>query len=278
MERIIIKSPAKINFGLNIVEKRSDGYHNIETIFYPISLYDVLTFEYCNKLIFTSNDIKLQNDEDNLILKSVRLLEKVTAKKINLSIHLDKNIPIGAGLGGGSSNAAHTLLSINEFLLLKIKDETLKELALMLGSDVPFFLKPFPSFAERQGEILTQIDFHINKFILLVNPGIHVSTKWAYQNIKPQKPSFKLSSMKNLMIEDFSLLKDKVVNDFEEIVFAEYPAIKIIKETLYKLGAEFSLMSGSGSTIFAIFNEKETAETAQSFFSEKYFTYMESPE
>ncbi len=278
MERIIIKSPAKINFGLNIIEKRSDGYHNIETIFYPISLCDVLTFERNEKLIFTSNDTKLQNDKDNLILKTVRLLEKVTAKKINLSIHLDKNIPIGAGLGGGSSNAAHTLLSINELLSLRIKDETLKEFALMLGSDVPFFLKPFPSFAERRGEILTQIDFHIKKFILLVNPGIHVSTKWAYQNIKPKKPSFKLSSMKNFMIKNFSFLKDKVVNDFEEIVFADYPEIKIIKETLYKLGAEFSLMSGSGSTIFAIFNEKETVESAHSFFSKKYFTYMESPE
>ena len=139
MKELIVKAPAKINIGLNIVSKRNDGYHNIETIFYPLELYDQLTFKESNKFIFTSTNKELEKLNDNLIVKAKNLLEKETKQKINVDIHLDKNIPVGGGLGGGSTDAASTLISLNNLLKLKLSKERLQTLALELGSDVPFF-------------------------------------------------------------------------------------------------------------------------------------------
>jgi 4-diphosphocytidyl-2-C-methyl-D-erythritol kinase len=289
MQRIIIKSPAKINFGLNIISKRDDGFHNIETIFYPINLCDIITFEKSNSFAFNTNSVMLKKEiENNLIIKALRLIERHINKKINVSIQLEKNIPIGAGLGGGSSNAAHTLLSINELFDLKIPDEKIKEFSLILGSDVPFFLKSIPSFAKSRGEILNPIDFEINKPILIINPGIHISTKWAYENIKPKKPLYTLGSIKKIDPTNFNSYKEKIVNDFEDLVFANFPFLKEIKEKLYSHGAQFALMSGSGSTIFGIFGSLSEAKKTEKIFSGKddhndffkkypdksYFTYI----
>ncbi|HPI36842.1 MAG TPA: 4-(cytidine 5'-diphospho)-2-C-methyl-D-erythritol kinase [Ignavibacteriaceae bacterium] len=280
MKKIIIKSLSKINFGLNIVGKRDDGFHNIETIFYPLSLCDIITFEKSDKLELTSTSGTLNNEalENNLIIKAVRLLENTTGKKINARIHLEKNIPLGAGLGGGSSNAASTLASIKEMFNLHINKEKLHELASQLGSDVPFFLKPIPSYAESRGEKLTPVEFEINKHILLINPGIHIPTKWAYSKIKPKPSLFKLSGLNKIQIDDFSTLIGKVRNDFEEVVFTEYPVIKKLKEELYNAGAEFVLMSGSGSSVFALFNNIDSLNKADSYYKEKFFTYTEISE
>lgn len=275
MKTIVIKSPAKINFGLNIVAKRDDGFHNIETLFYPIELHDVITFEKTAKFSFTCNNDQIQNDENNLVVKAVRLIEQLVKKEIAVSIDLEKNIPLGAGLGGGSSNAAQTLLSLNELFKLKISGGLLNETALQLGSDVPFFLCPVPSFATSRGEILSPIEFEITKPILLVNPGIHISTKWAYENITPKKPEFSLTELRSYIANDFISLNGKVVNDFENIAFAAHPQLAEIKNVMFDFKAEFVLMSGSGSTMFGIFPENDSAQNALHHFSKTYFTYLQ---
>ena len=275
MIKIVIKSPAKINFGLNIVAKREDGFHNIETIFYPIELHDVITFEKAAEFSFTCNNKEIQTDENNLVIKALRLVEQLIKREIAVSITLEKNIQLGAGLGGGSSNAAHTLLSINELFELQINKETLNKFALQLGSDVPFFLHPGPSFATSRGEILSPIDFEITKPILLVNPGIHISTKWAYQNITPKTPKFQLSKLRSNADNEIASLNGKVVNDFENTAFAAHPQLAEIKKTMSEFKAEFVLMSGSGSTMFGIFPDNNSAQEAQLFFSKTYFTYLQ---
>jgi len=275
MKKIVIKSPAKINFGLNIVSKRDDGFHNIETIFYPIELHDVLTFEKAEKFSFTCNNKLIKNDENNLVIKAVRMMEQLVKKEIAVSIALEKYIPLGAGLGGGSSNAAHTLLSINELFELQIKNDIVNDFALQLGSDVPFFLHPVPSYATSRGEILSPIEFEIAKPILLVNPGIHISTKWAYQNITPKMPEFQLSKLRSNIDSDIASLNGKVVNDFENIAFAAHPQLAEIKKIMFDFKAEFVLMSGSGSTMFGIFPESNSAQKANQYFSKTYFTYLQ---
>lgn len=275
MKKIIIKSNSKINFGLFVTEKRADNFHNIETIFYPIDFYDELTFEPSEKFYFSSNDTNLNNDTNNLIVRTKELLEKETNKQLNVSIHLDKNIPIGSGLGGGSSNAAVTLLSLNEMFNLNLSKEKLAELALQLGSDVPFFLNPFPSYAQSRGEKLKIINITLPYSILIINPGINVSTKWAYQNIKPKQPEFNLEKLSNENILDVEFLRKNIKNDFENVVFPNYPLIKNIKIEVYEIGADFSLMSGSGSTLFALFKNIDKALEAEKYFKQNYFTFLQ---
>jgi 4-diphosphocytidyl-2-C-methyl-D-erythritol kinase len=277
MDYLEIKAPAKINFGLFVVEKRPDGYHNLETIFYPVNdLYDELFFYKSDHFEFTSNDPELEN-KTNLIIKSKELLENQSNKKLNVKIELRKNVPIGAGLGGGSSDAATTLISLNEMFNLKYNNETLRKFALTLGSDIPFFIKPRPSFAESRGEVLTLLDdFDINSPILLINPGIHISTKLAYQNIKPGRAVYDLRSLKCKDLEDSSLLIKNVLNDFEEYAFNTYPEIESINEKMYQTGAKFALMSGSGSTVYGIYETIEKAEAASRQFPEHYFKFISS--
>jgi 4-diphosphocytidyl-2-C-methyl-D-erythritol kinase len=273
MDYLEIKAPAKINFGLNVISKRDDGYHNIETIFYPLNdLYDVIKFSKSEKFVFSSNKKDLENNH-NLIIKAKNILEKELQKKINVKIELIKKIPVGAGLGGGSSDASATLLSLNEMFGLKFEIETLKKFALQLGSDVPFFINPNPSFAEGRGENITLVDFEINLPILIVNPHIHISTKEAYQNITAKKQSFNL---RNITKFDFSNIEElkQITNDFEDYVFRTYPKVKQIKEQLYSSGAKFALMTGSGSTVFGIFENIETIKKAKKSFPSEYFTYI----
>lgn len=274
MDYLEIKAPAKINFGLYITSKREDGYHNLETIFYPIyDLYDEMFFMPSDSFILTTDNEDL-NNEDNLIVKAKDLLEDFTGKKINVKIDLKKNIPMGAGMGGGSSDAATTLISLNEMFDLKVDNPTLMKLALKLGSDVPFFIKPKSSFAKSRGEELSLIDFHISLPILIVNPGIHVSTKSAYQNIKPHKSEFNLKDLEHFDLTQSAELIKNVRNDFEDFVFNSFPQVKAIKDEMYKMGAIFSLMTGSGSTVFGIFKDLDAAEKARRCFPKEYFTFI----
>ena len=182
MPKNIIKAHAKINIGLNIVSKRDDDFHNLETIFYPIyDLYDELIFEDSNEFQFISDQ-----QFDNIIVKVVDLLEKHTKRKISIKITLKKNIPIGAGLGGGSSDAAAVLKTLNDLYELNLGENKLKEIALELGSDVPFFLKGKPAIGKSRGEDLSLLDLNIEHPILLVNPGINISTKEAFSQIIPR--------------------------------------------------------------------------------------------
>ncbi len=278
IDYIEMKAPAKINFGLNIISKREDGYHNIETIFYPVKdLYDEICFSRSNKFEFSCSDKNLES-EGNLIVKAKNILEADSKKKLNVKIELHKKIPLGAGLGGGSSDAAATLLSLNEMFQLKYDLEKLKNFALQLGSDVPFFISAKPAFAESRGEKLTLIDFQIPYPIVLVNPGIHISTAEAYKNIKSKPAMFNLKDLTNIKLTEPSDYITKVTNDFEEYAFNKHPEIEEIKEMLYGFGAKFSLMTGSGSTVFGIFNSFNEAEKAKVYFAEKYFAFTNLPE
>ncbi|NMB80305.1 MAG: 4-(cytidine 5'-diphospho)-2-C-methyl-D-erythritol kinase, partial [Ignavibacteria bacterium] len=183
MKYIEIKAPAKINIGLHILNKRDDGYHNIHTLFYPIcDLYDQLKFTLADEFEFTCNDASIPNDENNLVVKAKLLLENHINKKLNVKIDLEKNIPSQAGLGGGSSDAAATLISLNEMFNLNLNYEKLNSMALSLGSDVPFFIKAKPAIGKSRGEILEYIDLEINEYIVIVKSEINISTKEDFNN------------------------------------------------------------------------------------------------
>jgi 4-diphosphocytidyl-2-C-methyl-D-erythritol kinase len=276
MDELIVKSKAKINIGLNIINKRPDGFHNIETIFYPINLFDEIRFTKSDLFSFSSNDDILIKEKTNLIIKSKEVLENYLGLQLTPKIYLDKNIPIGAGLGGGSSNAASSLIALIKLYNIKIESSTLTEIALKLGSDVTFFFNPVPSFAESRGEVLTPIDLKLDKYLLLVNPGIHISTKWAFNKITPKKSTKNLKSLDNNYEIKFDDLRSAANNDFEEIVFNHYPAIRMIKEDMIQFGCDFTMMTGTGSTVWAMFEAKETAYKAESYFKSKnYFTFVQ---
>ncbi|NPA44206.1 MAG: 4-(cytidine 5'-diphospho)-2-C-methyl-D-erythritol kinase, partial [Chlorobi bacterium] len=225
----------KINIGLNITEKRKDGFHNLETIFYPIELSDVLEFVETNEETeFYSSGIKIDvSEKDNLVLKAYKLLQN-DYKIPNLKIHLHKNVPLGAGLGGGSADASYMLSSLNEYFNLGISEKKLINYAQKLGSDCPFFIKNKPTFAEGTGNIFSDIDLDLNSyFIILVKPNIHVSTKDAFSNIKPLKPNISLNELIKRPVKEW---KGLIINDFENSVFKLYPEINRIKDTLYNMG------------------------------------------
>jgi 4-diphosphocytidyl-2-C-methyl-D-erythritol kinase len=277
MEKLIVESPAKINLGLNVIKKREDGYHNLETVFLPILLSDKITFSKSDNLKIETNSDILNRLSNNLVLKAIQLLEEKTNQQIFLDIYIDKIIPIGGGLGGGSSNAAITLKTVNKMLELGLKLEDLSPLALDLGSDVPYFLNPVVAFAESRGEILHPLNIELPYPILIVNPGIKIDTAWAFKKIMPAKPKNSLRNILNTNLTDLDYLKEFVTNDFEEVVFKEFPEIKDIKEKLYLQGAQFALMSGTGSTVYGIFSNLQKAYWAQDFFKQKYFTFLHNP-
>lgn len=252
---MIVFPNTKINIGLNITEKRKDGFHNLETIFYPMELCDVLEFVETNgKTELYNSGIKIDvHEKDNLVLKAYKLLQE-DYKIPNLKIHLHKNVPLGAGLGGGSADASYMLSSLNNYFNLNISEKQLIIYAQKLGSDCPFFIKNKPVFAEGTGNLFSEVELDLSKYhILLVKPKIHVSTKDAFSNIFPSKPKQSLKELFKLPITDW---KDNIFNDFEENVFKLHPEIKKIKNTLYNMSAIYAQMSGSGATVFGIF-EKE---------------------
>jgi 4-diphosphocytidyl-2-C-methyl-D-erythritol kinase len=278
MNEIVVKSPAKINIGLNIISKREDGFHNLETIFYPLNLFDEIRFAKSDKFSFTSNDNNLNKETTNLIIRAKELLEYEFSIPIFVDIFLNKNIPIGAGLGGGSSNAASTLNSLIKLFNIEIDKNHLSNLALKLGSDVPYFLNPIASFAESRGEVLIPINLLLHKYILIVNPGIHVATKWVFGLIKPKMPESTLKSLiskSKIEIEEVMRLAS---NDFEKIVFEHFPEIKEIKEKMIHFGAKYCMMTGTGSTVWAMFDEPEAAYQTELYFKCKnYFTFIQEP-
>jgi 4-diphosphocytidyl-2-C-methyl-D-erythritol kinase len=277
MDKLVVESPAKINLGLNVINKREDGYHNLETIFLPLLLSDKLTFVKSDKLNVETNSDILNKLKNNLVIKAIRLLEKQTNKKILVEIYIDKIIPIGGGLGGGSSNAAITLKTVKKIFNLGLNSNELSQLALELGSDVPYFLNPVPAYAESRGEILYPLNMELPYPILIVNPGINIDTTWAFKKIKPSKPIKSLRDLLQGNFTDLSYLKEFIQNDFEEVVFKEFPQLKNIKESLYSQGAQFALMSGTGSTVYGIFSNLQKAYWAEEFFQQKYFTFLHNP-
>ena len=278
MNEIVVKSPAKINIGLNIINKREDGFHNLETIFYPINLFDEIRFTKSDKFSFNSNDDNLNKEKTNLIIKAKESLENYFNIQLPVNIFLEKHIPIGAGLGGGSSNAASTISALIKLFDLDIDSVTIGRFALNLGSDVPFFINPVSSFAESRGEVLSSIKLKLDKYLLIVNPGIHIATKWAFGLMKPAQPKNSLKTF----IGKSEISIDEVMrfasNDFEKIVFEHFPEIKEIKEKMLYFGANYSMMTGTGSTVWAMFDDEETAFQTELFFKCKnYFTFIQEP-
>lgn len=279
MRYIEIKAPAKINIGLRVLEKRKDGYHNIYTLFYPIrDLFDTITFELSDNFEFISNLKVTENDEDNLIIKSKRLLEKIFNRNFNVKIKLIKRIPAGSGLGGGSSDAAATLISLNELFKLGLNYEQLLSIAVELGSDVPFFIKALPAIGKSKGEILEHIEIKNELPILIVNPNISIPTSDIYQLIKPKYDYYDYHEIIQNNILNYSLLKEKIINDFEELVFQKHPEIKNIKEILYREGAIYASMSGTGSTVFGFFESLDKIEKAKKCFHPEYFCWINNPQ
>jgi 4-diphosphocytidyl-2-C-methyl-D-erythritol kinase len=274
MKELTIKTPAKINFGLNILSKREDGYHNLETIFYPINLFDELSIREDEKFSLITTSPQLNMENNNTILAARKLISDLAGIEIKASVILNKSIPIGAGMGGGSSDGAAALLLFNNFYNLKLSNEVLYSLALKIGSDAPFFIEPKPKFGSLRGDIFESIGLIINKPILVVNPGIHISTSWAFSKIKPRMPARHLNQIEFGGHSNLSDFKGIIVNDFESTVFQFYPEIKAIKNRMYDQGADFSLMTGSGSTVYGIFPDITSAENASKEFPSDYFTFI----
>jgi 4-diphosphocytidyl-2-C-methyl-D-erythritol kinase len=272
-----IKSYAKINLGLRIVGKRSDGYHDIETIFYPISLFDEITLYPTPAISLTCTDPAIPVNSDNLCWKAAELFLSTFGIFGGVSIAITKRIPSGAGLGGGSSNAGATLLAMCDMFNVNATDTKLKEIALQIGSDVPFFLRRGVAFGEGRGERLTYIRYTLPYWIVLVNPGIHVSTPWAYAAYSEHGEG-KFPNRKKLQ-ELFSSTADIPIlhNDFEDVVFAKYPEIASIKRTVLELGAMHAMMSGSGSSVFGLFENESGAKRASEYFSGTHFTHCTPP-
>ncbi len=272
------RAPAKVNLGLHVLRKRLDGFHDLETIFLPVPWFDNLyvepAIEQAEMVRFTCSDERLPVDETNLCVKAAKAMLQI-AKDRQLSVspvhlHLQKNLPFGAGLGGGSSDAANTLRLLNAYWKLDVEIEFLHTIAAGLGSDVAFFLYDEPMYAEGRGELLAQIQSPDTKQpyvfpfeMVVVVPPIHVSTAQAYQNISPDDDN-REDLCKLMFCNDLRVWRERLVNDFEKSVFASFPAIKHVKHALYDLGAGYAVMSGSGSAVFAIFDDPGVASIAAS--------------
>lgn len=256
---------AKINIGLNIVKKRDDGFHNIETVFYPVELCDALEVNNSlnNKSSFFADGTAIPNDnKPNICLQALELLKK-DFEIPPVNIHLLKNIPIGAGLGGGSSDATFTLKILNELFSLNISKEKLIIYASKIGSDCAFFVHDRPMLAKGRGEILSDIEIDLTGYILvLIKPPVHINTAEAFSLIKPAIPK---TPIEKITRQDISTWKDELKNDFEEIIFQKHSVIKEIKEALYGKGAVYASMSGSGSSVYAIFKKKPKESFSQLF-------------
>lgn len=256
---------AKINIGLYITEKRADGFHNLESCFYPVGWSDVLEILPADILSFKSTGIAIPgNPENNLCLKAYQLL-KNDFDIPPVMIHLHKIVPIGAGLGGGSADCAFTLKTLNDLFELHLTTTQLENYARKLGSDCAFFVQNQPQYCVGKGDEFLPITLDLSdKYIVLVNPSIHISTAEAYAGVKPQTNHVDLTEQLQKPVNEW---KELVSNDFEKHLLVNYPAIAAIKKSLYQYGAAYASMTGSGSTVFGIFNQEVTLKDKFENFS-----------
>jgi len=273
-KKLQFKTPAKINLGLHIHKKRKDGFHELETILQMVTWFDELQLEGTSEKVELFCDTpEIPNDETNLVVKAARLLQKhFPGSCAGVNITLKKSIPSGAGLGGGSGNAAGVLLALNHLWDLKISRENLIAISAELGSDVPFFLMSPCAIGTGKGEILEPINNPINLYILMIYPNLPLSTPWVYGNLKLKLTKHKnnISILANfLMRSEFAQLGAALYNDLEPVVFKRYPEILEIKNELLRSGAGGALLSGSGSTVFGIFDKPDLAKKALARFAGK---------
>lgn len=257
---MILFPNAKINLGLHIVSKRADNFHDLETVFYPIPLQDAIEVieappNAAQQVEFSTSGLNVDIvPGENICVKAYQLLKSDFPQLPPVLMHLHKVIPLGAGLGGGSSDGAFALKLLNSKFELNINQERLLKYALQLGSDCPFFIINKPSYASGRGELLEEVNLDLSSLkIVIVNPGIHVNTGWAFSQVSPKAP---YSSLKDIPRKPVAEWKEWLYNDFEESVFNQYPEIAKIKRDLYEAGALYASMSGSGSTFYGLF-EKE---------------------
>jgi 4-diphosphocytidyl-2-C-methyl-D-erythritol kinase len=276
-----MKSYAKINVGLNILNKRDDGFHNIETVFVPINLSDnIFINEAKEEILIESKNNFIPKDEKNICYKAAKLLKDCTGLDSGIIIEIEKRIPIGAGLGGGSSNGAITLKEIIQHFKLNISENEVLSIALKLGSDVPYFLKPGIAYAKGRGEILDYFDLSIPYWILTVFPSLSISTKWAYENFtekdQPEEYDYKNILQENINRPEY--LKKYISNDFEKTVFIKYPGLINIKNLFYEKGAVYASLSGSGSSLYGFFDNKISANRALEILSSRHKVFITEPE
>jgi 4-diphosphocytidyl-2-C-methyl-D-erythritol kinase len=256
---MVIFPNCKINLGLHITGKRPDGFHELETVFYPVQLRDILEVVSSTSLEFQSTGLAIPgNPASNLCLKAYQLLKEDFPQLPPVQMHLHKIIPMGAGLGGGSADGAFALRLLNEKYKLNISSQQLIDYAAKLGSDCPFFIMNKACYATGRGEILTPINLDLSRYrFVIVHPGIHINTKWAFEQIQPGLPSRSIKDIIQLPIQDW---KHYLSNDFEAPIMQNYPAIEAIKMALYNDGAIYASMSGSGSAVFGIYPTNATIQ------------------
>ena len=260
LDDVVVWAPAKVNLFLEVLDKRSDGYHNIETLFQAISLHDTITIMQSDTWAITCDDPLVPCDETNLVMRAARAVGAPA-----LYMALQKRIPAGGGLGGGSSDAAATLLAVDQMFSLRTPPERLREIALSLGSDVPFFLNGGSAYATGRGEQVTPLPASKSIPLLLICPLERISTAEAYSLIRNYSRPFGIDRYRK-MAGDFLAYADELVNDFEGPVFARTPQLRDLRDRLARAGAAWARMSGSGSTIVGAFRDHSSRDAARSAF------------
>lgn len=272
MRELILESYGKVNLALDILYKRKDGYHEIKSIMQEIDIKDRLTFrEQKEGITLESNSWQMPRNSENLVYRAWEKLSQISGVKKGLHVNIEKNIPIYAGLGGGSSNGATTLKALNYLWDLKLRDQELMDIGKELGADVPFFIKGGTALAEGIGEELTSLKSFSDKYILLINPGINMSTAQTYKKTRPNGDRLDIEGLVKAIEEDnIKKVAEKLSNKLEEVAIEEYPVIEEIKESMIKEGALGALMSGSGSTVFGLFEDQESIEAAHKILKKRW--------
>lgn len=268
---MIYYAPAKINLSLDVIKKRDDGYHELKMIMQTVSLYDEIDIRKDEKISLDSNKKNIPLDQKNLAWKAADLFFKYTKISGGCKIYIKKIIPDGAGLGGGSSDAAQVLIALNEIYGTNLTDEELQSIGLQIGADVPFFILKGTCLAEGIGEKLTVIENNTHPYVLIYKPEFSISTKWVYENLNIEnKNCFDINIIKDSLInDDRKKLCGNMYNALEKVVAEKYSEIKTIKSKLINLGSQASLMTGSGSAVFGLFYDENRAKHAYKSMSDK---------
>jgi 4-diphosphocytidyl-2-C-methyl-D-erythritol kinase len=270
---------AKINLGLYVIARRPDGYHDIETVFCRIGLADRIAFSQASAITVTSSSPEIPNDESNLCHKAARMLRDHFSSSDGVHIHITKEVPVGAGLGGGSADAALVLKELPAFWKKALDPADQLHIALALGSDVPYFLREGAALGRGRGEQLEYFPLNIPFAVLLCNPNIHIATSWAYSHITPGSAG-KPDHLRTVVTEGMrnpEILRKYLRNDFEGVVFEAHPEIRDLKNQMLEAGAEFALMSGSGSTVYGLFDDVPTAERLSGDFVRRGYRAFVTP-
>ncbi|MBI4547601.1 MAG: 4-(cytidine 5'-diphospho)-2-C-methyl-D-erythritol kinase [Ignavibacteriae bacterium] len=280
---ITLKAYAKINLGLRLLRKREDGYHDIETIFHRINLFDEIALEPSSTISLTCTDLTLPTDERNLCIRAAQLLQQHCNSRQGVHISLKKNIPVSAGLGGGSSDGAATLRGLIELWNVNVPDKELCSIALQLGSDVAYFLRRGTAYTTGRGEVLEYFDLDLPYWIVVVFPSLHISTAQAYQNVQlksQKKKGGNQTSLKELLLESINdprMLMNFLHNDFESLILRSYRDVAQVKKALYDAGAVFAQLSGSGSAVYGLFSNEQYANDAGKELCKNYQVFTTQP-